>query len=140
PERRAFGRGLTLVAEHTWGVDIKSYLRDTTAWDRPAFEALRRADHRFAYTEASWAEQRAYLDDAVAALDEADRGRAEVAGSSETVGADGWRVERGASGDVVSITAPGGATITGAAGSLMGYRYESYDASDVDAHMDTYLT
>ncbi|MDF2798589.1 MAG: hypothetical protein K0R85_1333, partial [Devosia sp.] len=27
PERRAFGRGLTMVAEHTWGVDIKTYLR-----------------------------------------------------------------------------------------------------------------
>ena len=30
-------------------------------------------DHRFAYTEASWAEQRAYLDAAVAALAPADR-------------------------------------------------------------------
>ena len=36
--RRAFGRGLTLVAEHTWGVDVKTYLRDERAWDRPDFE------------------------------------------------------------------------------------------------------
>jgi hypothetical protein len=28
-----------MVAEHTWGVDIKTYLRDDTAWDRPDFEA-----------------------------------------------------------------------------------------------------
>ena len=65
-----------LVAEHTWGVDIKSYLRDEAAWDRPAFEAARATDPRFAYTEASWAEQRAYLDAAVAALAPADRERA----------------------------------------------------------------
>ena len=76
PARRAFGRGLTLVAEHTWGVDIKSYLRDETAWDRADFEAARTTDYRFAYAEASWAEQRAYLDAAVAALAPADRDRA----------------------------------------------------------------
>lgn len=140
PRRRAFGRGLTLVAEHTWGVDIKSYLRDETAWERPAFEAARKADYRFAYAEQSWAEQRAYLDRAVAELEPKDRIRADASDGSEGVGAEGWRVERGAFGDVVSITAPGGKTITGRDGSLLGYRYESYDQRDVDAHMDSYLT
>ncbi len=139
PERRAFGRGLTLVAEHTWGVDIKSYLRDQTAWDRVDFDRLRKTDHRFAYSEASWAEQRGYLDAAVATLGETDRERALVAHGSEEVGAGGWRVERGATGDVVSVTSPGGRSLVGAGGSLLGYRYESYDARDVDAHMDTYL-
>lgn len=51
PERLGFGRDLALVAEHTWGVDIKSYLRDTSAWDRPAFEALRTSDYRFRFVE-----------------------------------------------------------------------------------------
>ena len=139
-ERRAFGRGLTLVAEHTWGVDIKSYLRDETAWDRADFDALRKTDHRFAYSEASWSEQRSYLDAAIAELGEADRERALAAHVSETVGAEGWRVERGPSGDVVSVTSPGGKSLVGANGSLLGYRYESYDAADVDAHMDSYLT
>jgi len=140
PERRAFGRGLTMVAEHTWGVDIKSYLRDTTAWDRAEFNALRKTDYRFAYTEASWAEQRGYLDEAVAALGEPDRERALAADASEDVAANGWRVERGPTGDVMSITAPGGQSLVGTNGSLLGYRYESYDARDVDAHMDSYLT
>ena len=77
PPRRAFGRGLTLVAEHTWGVDIKSYLRDEHGLGpaRPS-RPRARSDPRFAYTEASWAEQRAYLDAAVAALAPADRERA----------------------------------------------------------------
>jgi hypothetical protein len=140
PERQAFGRGLTMVAEHTWGVDIKSYLRDTTAWDRKDFGALRKSDYRFAYAEASWAEQRAYLDEAVAALGEPDRERALAADASEDVAANGWRVERGPNGDVMSITAPDGQSLVGTDGSLLGYRYESYDARDVDAHMDSYLT
>ena len=58
-----------MVAEHTCGVDIKSYLRDDKAWSRADFEAARRSDYRFAYTEASWDEQRAYLDQAVPQLD-----------------------------------------------------------------------
>src|SRR5690606_8691237 len=68
PERRAFGRGLTMVAEHTWGVDIKTYLRDTTAWDRTDFERARASDYRFAYTEQSWQEQRDYLTAALSHL------------------------------------------------------------------------
>src|SRR5690606_31816623 len=54
PARRAFGRGLPLVPAHTWGVDIKSWLRDETAWDRADFDRLRAHDYRFAYTEQSW--------------------------------------------------------------------------------------
>ena len=127
--RLAFGRGLTLVAEHTWGVDIKSYLRDDTAWDRPAFAEARAADPRFAYTEASWAEQRAYLDAAVAELSPGDRARAAEAlaatepsppaiptpSRSTELHLDGWRIEIAPdTGDVRTITTPGGARLRGA--------------------------
>src|SRR5262249_50545530 len=44
PRRRAFGRGIAMVPEHTWGVDIKTFLRDDTAFDRPAFEAARKSN------------------------------------------------------------------------------------------------
>ncbi|MBN9305573.1 MAG: DUF5054 domain-containing protein [Devosia sp. 67-54] len=145
PARQAFGRGLALVAEHTCGVDIKSYLRDETAWDRPAFEALRRRDYRFAYTEASWAEQRAYLDAATAALEPADRARADAATAALAAAPidapGGWRIEIDpASGDIASVTSPSGTRLAGVGGSLFGYRYESYDAGDVDMWMDGYLT
>jgi hypothetical protein len=56
--RLGFGRGLTLVAEHTCGVDIKTYLRDDTNWDRPLFEA-RANPISGSPTQSSWAEQRA---------------------------------------------------------------------------------
>jgi hypothetical protein len=150
-ERLAFGRGLTMVAEHTCGVDIKSYLRDTEAWDRSKFEAARQSDYRFAYTEASWAEQRAYLDKAVAELGEGDRVAAkatlaeleapEIAapqGKAAELAVDGWRIAFDDSGAVTSVTSPAGKTVKGQP--LFGFSYESYDAGDVARHLDTYLT
>jgi hypothetical protein len=155
PARLAFGRALAMVAEHTWGVDIKSYLREQEAWDRPEFEAARATDYRFAYTEASWAEQRGYIDKAVAKLKRQDRELAEAvlralrpgpavrAGGAvpEALETRGWRVRFDpASGDLTEVTAPDGRGVAGRDGSLLGYRYESYDAADVAAHMDSHLT
>ncbi|MCU1496738.1 MAG: hypothetical protein JWM47_691 [Acidimicrobiales bacterium] len=56
-------RRLLLVAEHTWGLDQKSSLPDDEHWDRAALADLRAtpAGQRF---ESSWAEQRAYVDEA----------------------------------------------------------------------------
>lgn len=152
PERQAFGRGLTMVAEHTWGVDIKTYLRDETAWDRPDFEAARRSDYRFAYAEQSWAEQRVYIATALEALAPADRQAADDMLAELTPAApaapmpgttlrdNGWTAELdAASGDIVRLTAPGGQTIDGAAGSLLGYRHESYDWTELQRHLDSYL-
>lgn len=152
PERLAFGRGLTMVAEHTWGVDIKTYLRDATAWDRPAFEAARKNDFRFHYTEASWAEQRAYLTDAIAQLDAADRAKAEIALAEVTVPDEapliagtlledgGWVAELDAkTGDIAALVSPRGQRLTGIAGSLIGYRHESYDWKTLQTHLDSYL-
>jgi hypothetical protein len=40
----------------------------------------------------------------------------------------------------VSVTSPDGTILAGQVGSLAGYRYESYDASDMARHLDSYLT
>jgi hypothetical protein len=154
PERLAFGRGLAMAAEHTCGVDIKTYLRDEKAWDRPDFERARQSDHRFAFTEASWAEQRHYIDAAVAGLGHEDRGEAqrvlaELEAGPAPAGAliqanelrmDGWVLALdAATGDVVSITTPDGAALGGQDGALLGYRYESYDSAELQKHLDSYL-
>ncbi len=151
--RRAFGRGIAMVPEHTWGVDMKTFLRDDRAWSRKDFEAARTSDPRFVYSAESWAEQRGYLDEAVGLLDAADRGRADAAWSGTVPAAVGgvavegvvevggwWVAVDPATGDVASLTAPGGAALSGRSGSLLGFRYESYDATDMQKHMDTYLT
>ncbi len=152
PQRSAFGRALTMVAEHTWGVDIKTYLRDEHAWDRPDFEAARQSDYRFHYAEASWAEQRAYLDAAVNELDVADRARAEAAlaqtsvpaeiqkGSGERLVSNGWIAELDAvTGDISALISPNGKRIDGTSGSLSGYRHENYDWSELQTHLESYL-
>ncbi len=134
----SFGRGLGMVAEHTWGVDIKQYLRDQTGFDRPAFEALRATDYRFQFTEASWAEQNAYLDAALAELDPTDRPSDEAASGADL---NGWRVETDrATGDITAIISPAGQTVRGETDRLMGFRYESYNAAGIDRWLDTYLT
>ena len=155
PARLAFGRGLAMVAEHTWGVDIKSYLRDEGAWDRPAFEAARRQDPRFVFSEASWAEQRSYLEAAVAQLDPADRqhaqdvlkplavpalaARPDLGPGAQAIG--GWTVEIDpATGDIARLTPPGGPAIAGREGRLLAFRHRSHDAADIQRHLDTYLT
>lgn len=156
PQRAAFGRRLCLVPEHTWGVDIKTYLRDETHWDREDFEHARRDDPRFAFCESSWNEQRAYLDSAVDALADEDRalGQANLAvaspgggesavhasaGAASTIEVGGWRIaiDRD-SGSVRSIASPNGTRIEG--DQLIAYAYESYDANDVATQMRTYLT
>ncbi|KKB08923.1 DUF5054 domain-containing protein [Devosia chinhatensis] len=153
-ERRlAFGRGLTMVAEHTWGVDIKTYLRDENAWDRADFDAARRSDYRFAYAEQSWNEQRAYLDTAVAALDADDQALAAAALSELSVPArpaakregytlshEGWRAQVDPeTGSIAALTAPDGRQLAGASGCLMAYQHESFDWQTLQTHLDSYL-
>jgi hypothetical protein len=152
PERRAFGRGLALVAEHTWGVDIKTYLRDDKAWDRPDFEAARQSDYRFAFTEQSWAEQRGYITTALDALGPKDRQAADTAlvdlappapaepKPGATLRDGGWTADLDPdNGDIARLTAPDGTTIEGVDGSLLGYRHESYDTGELQRHLDSYL-
>jgi hypothetical protein len=147
PERLNFGRDLTLVAEHTWGADIKSYLRDASAWDRSAFDAARASDYRFRFVERSWREQRAYLDRAVAHLAPPDRALAEaaLAETDPTLSADplsdgGWGATFAPeTGDLVEITAPTGLRLTGEDGALFRFRHESYGAGDIARHMESYL-
>lgn len=65
---RGFHENLLLVAEHTWGLDEKTHLPDRERWSRDDLPALR-AEPRTRAFEASWAEQRAYVDAAVEAID-----------------------------------------------------------------------
>ncbi|MDT8306243.1 MAG: DUF5054 domain-containing protein [Anaerolineae bacterium] len=62
-----FSHALLLVAEHTWGMDVKTHLADTRNFDRKRFEVAR-SQYNFQKTAGSWREQRTYLDQAVAAL------------------------------------------------------------------------
>ena len=56
---------LLLVPEHTWGMDIKTFFHNETDFTPEQMEGCREARQR---VEASWQEQRSYVEDAEAAL------------------------------------------------------------------------
>ena len=154
PQREAMGRRLCMVAEHTWGVDIKTFLRDEAAWDRQDFETARQFDSRFALTERSWHEQEALIDDAVSVLPPEDREEAESAATplclqpsatavrkrgSLTLG-DGKLDFDKATGGLFRVRFPNGCDLASAKGQLAALTYESYDAQDYQDYADSYLT
>ena len=63
-----FSRLLLVVPEHTWGVDIKTHLADYKLYQSSKLAVARRTKANFRKVEQSWAEQRQYITDAVAAL------------------------------------------------------------------------
>jgi hypothetical protein len=71
-----FHRFMLLVPEHTWGMDLKTHLLDYDAYNREAFDAAR-SQENFRHFEASWHEQRAYIQSAVSALPSSVREEAE---------------------------------------------------------------
>ncbi len=62
-----FSRSLLMVPEHTQGLDVKTHLKDWTNYRVKDFRAVR-TQQNFKKMEASWQEQRAYIDSAVEAL------------------------------------------------------------------------
>lgn len=66
-EKAGIYKNLILIPEHTWGLDEKIYLSDHDAFRKDDFEKLRKM-RKAQKMEASWKEQRDYIDRAVATL------------------------------------------------------------------------
>mgnify|MGYP002630705747 CR=1 FL=1 len=153
PSRRAFGRKLLEVAEHTWGVDIKTYLRDETAWDRPDFDAARQQDPRFAITEGAWAEQDRIIDDALALLDPADAAHiAEAPAAPALTGKlpptdaplqfGGFTAQIVPTGALASLDLNGTPVLRARNDSagLFAFTQRAYSAKEIDGYLASYLT
>ena len=144
---------LLLVAEHTWGLDQKEALPDEANWSPDAFARLRAtpAGRRF---EASWAEQRGYLDRAWGHLEAAGAVRADPAadGSVPALGQDpvelgyasvaadepiplaGWTVAvDAATGALVHLVAPRGRVLADADHPLGRLAHQTFDAASYEA-------
>ena len=179
----AFSDGLLLVPEHTWGEDLKTYLPDYKNYEKADFQRARAADvvdpavnppeaeqYAWAYTEhpspqglaysafeRSWAEQRAHLDRALAALAPERRTQADAAieatrpddfpdvptssvpidlGAELSAGA--FRVRLGADGSLVSLVDPDGTQWAGPEHPLAAYRYQTFDERDEARWMEEY--
>jgi len=77
PEKSAMYDQLLLIAEHTCGVCQKRYLNDDGNYDRLNFDKLRGGEN-YKFCEASWAEQRAYIQSAIDVLPDDARKDAEI--------------------------------------------------------------
>lgn len=174
PECDAFSDGLILVPEHTWGKDLKTYLPDYVNYAKSEFQRARAADvvdpapnpaafdeYAWAYAEhprpeglsysafeASWAEQRAHLDRALAALTPEHRAAALAAVDatrpataphadggipieiSDTHVLGAYRVRFGDDGAIVGLADPDGFEWADAQHPLAAYRYETFDERD----------
>jgi hypothetical protein len=62
-----FNRFMLLVPEHTWGMDLKTHLLDYESYNRELFSVARNQEN-FRKYEASWQEQRDYIQSAVLSL------------------------------------------------------------------------
>jgi hypothetical protein len=154
PQRKKMGRALGMIAEHTWGVDIKTFLRDETAWDRVDFAAAREKDPRFALTEKSWNEQNALIDHALSYLNFSDRVDAEKLAALNLSAQLSTKVSQKSrkslgqgsldfdpdSGGLRGILFPNGEHLDAGLGNLAALSYQSYDAKDINDHKDSYLT
>ena len=154
PKRQEMGRRLCMVAEHTWGADIKTFLREETAWDRSEFEHARRSNPRFALTEHSWLEQEALIDVAISGLepnDQADakRAAAPIVAQASDLDVSKCRlldVGRGQlefdtnTGGLQGIRFPNALRLFCGDGPMTKLSYESYDAGDYQNYLNSYLT
>lgn len=95
---KRFSRALLCVPEHTWGLDVKTHLADFENYRGDLFRAAR-ARPNFQKMEAAWQEQRAYLDEAVSALEDSP-----LANEAR----DAWESLRPARPDTSSWTRAGG--------------------------------
>ena len=63
----AFGIPLLMVAEHTWGLDVKTFLKDWDIYKPEDFKAAR-SKPNFKLMEQSWNEKRQYINDSISQL------------------------------------------------------------------------
>jgi hypothetical protein len=159
PALRRASTELLLAAEHTWGLDQKTWWPDTDHWSAPGLASVRpRPDtQRF---ESSWVEQRAYLDRFVQVLrdgglstlaDDAARGLAAVApGPVDVVGLTARHQLLGLhlgpylvdvdrhDGALVGLRRTDGAVLADPEHPVGRLRHRTYDADDYERWFATY--
>jgi hypothetical protein len=138
--RAAVDDRLLLVAEHTWGLDQKVALPEEHPWDAAALATLRasEAGRRF---EASWDEQRSYVDEALDLLSAARDPRAEPDGDGweplspgEEFASPHWRMVLGDDGALVVLEGVGsGRTLADEDHPLGRLAHQRFDETTYDA-------
>eukprot|EP01111_Echinosteliopsis_oligospora_P018725 TRINITY_DN8746_c0_g1_i1.p1 TRINITY_DN8746_c0_g1~~TRINITY_DN8746_c0_g1_i1.p1 ORF type:complete len:564 (-),score=154.55 TRINITY_DN8746_c0_g1_i1:70-1761(-) len=154
----AFDILLTKVAEHTWGKDVKTFLRDTTNWNNTQFEAAK-SGANFQDMINSWVEQREYITNAIAALGDSDFAtelKNRLASLSSSVDLTGYqevdatkifncgRFEIGFDSEIGAInhlidTKTGTAWVQNSSSFFAQFQYQSYDQNDYQNFLSEYM-
>jgi hypothetical protein len=159
PVDLAFGIPLLSVAEHTWGLDVKTFLADWNIYSPADFKAAR-SKPNFRLMEQSWQEKRQNIDDAIQNLP--DDKASEVKEKLQRLIPS--RVDRSAYGKVndinneidtrffkLKVDGENGSIISlkdkssgfdwaGKNNPLCLYAYQTFSKADYDRYQDQYLT
>ncbi len=157
PEDMAFSVPLSMVAEHTWGLDVKSHLKSWDIYNREQL-AAKRDTAPFRNMERSWQEKRAYLQTALSSLPEDLKKRAvgrlhalnpvnedfsgmRAADLSEVFELGQFSVKLDKStGAIISLTEKeSGTDRADTDHPLALFAYQTFDQSDYDRFFDQYL-
>lgn len=135
-EGLAFALSLGLIAEHTWGIDVKVHLGNWHLYDPVPFSRAR-AQGRFRLAEESWKELDAYIDRAVACLPEELQKEAETLLAKYNTAAPAGLPETA---PVASETDPvlDGFPLFSGQLNLKGTHYRCYDGKEVDDFLNRY--
>ncbi|MBK8034392.1 MAG: DUF5054 domain-containing protein [Chloroflexi bacterium] len=151
----AFQDALLCAAEHTWGMDTKLHLPNYTAYTADELAAVR-ATPMFQTMASSWTEQRAYLDQAVSALEGTrwhERARASLAPDAAPalpkltppaplhIETPHLLVDFDAQSGAISglVTRADGRIWAAPDHRLALFRYQTFDAADYDRFWDEYI-
>jgi hypothetical protein len=157
-EDAGFSKQLLLLAEHTWGLSFSAHTHhDREQWDNERFARWRRRGCVRA-AEASWQEQRDYLELAVGALAPSRRAEAQSAlaglaaspspatawqdvDAAEAIRVPGWTVRLDvATGAIASLIDAGGRERVAPGGRLAWLRYRTFDDADCRRFVAQYCT
>lgn len=75
-DKETLARGLIMIPEHTWGLNVHTNLSDHEHYDRDDFNEIRKTGFNYKRMEQSWKEQRSYLTDTIEKLSEPNRKKA----------------------------------------------------------------
>jgi len=154
-EDEALSEPLLLVAEHTWGMDIKTHLRDRRTFSRRQLAASLKREN-FRLVASSWKEQRDYLTQAVDSLPATLRneavhrfkkmrpvrskgGRRLATGDAFLLGR--WKMTIDATGAIGNLLCPHtGSSLVSAGGYLGRLVYQTYSRADMERYYHQYCT
>lgn len=153
----AVGIPLLMVAEHTWGLDVKTWLKDWDIYKQEDFLAVR-STAKYKYMEESWDEKRQYVRDAISRFPQPELAGKRLAilkpvpadkSSFKKINKDelffdthffSFKIDPETGGVINLRDKQSGTEWAGKRQPLFQYAYQTFSKEDYDRFLDQYLT